>query len=79
MTIKHRDLLLDEAIRRLATIDRELVGLQRQCCSPTLSRLLRKMLREQIELVRAERHDACRDLMELIELDEMPLADMGWA
>jgi multidrug resistance efflux pump len=72
---------IDEATSRLAAVDRELAGLllQRQSCSATLTRPQRKALREQIALVRAQRDQACRDLVELIELDEMPAESIGWA
>jgi multidrug resistance efflux pump len=72
---------IDEATNRLAAFDRELAGLQRQrqSCSATLTRPMREALREKIALVRAQRDQACRDLLQLIELDEMPAESMGWA
>jgi hypothetical protein len=79
LTIKYAEQKIDEATRRLAAVDSELAELQRQCCSSTLSRTERKMLREQTAIVRVQRDNAFRDLMELIDLDEMPVADMGMA
>ncbi len=45
----------------------------------TLSRPLRKELREQAALLGVQRDRVCCDLMELIELAEMPVEYMGSA
>jgi hypothetical protein len=79
LTIKYAEQKIDEATRRLAVVDSELAQRQWQCCSSTLSRTERKMLRAQTAIVRSQRDHAFRDLMELIDLDEMPVADMGTA
>jgi hypothetical protein len=79
LTIEYAQVKIDEATRKLATIDSKLAGLQRLACSSTLSRTERKMLREQTAIVRVQRDHAFRDLMELIEFDEMSVEDMGLA
>jgi hypothetical protein len=78
LTIEYAQVKIDEATRKLATIDSKLAGLQRLACSSTLS-TERKMIREQTAIVRVQRDHAFRDLMELIELDEMSVEDMGLA
>jgi hypothetical protein len=79
MTIKYAEQKIDEATRRIAAIDRTLAVLLRQSYSPTLSRILRKELRDQAAIVRAQRDQAYVELLELIELAEMPPEFMGWA
>ena len=63
------DELIDEATRRLADLDRRLAQLQR----------LRPLESLSVKLARAERDLARIDLLELIELAEMPVEYMGSA
>jgi hypothetical protein len=72
--IRPADELIREATQRLAAIDRELAALQR------LSRRRSAMkLREQTSVARIRRDMAYMELVELIELAEMPPEFMGWA
>jgi hypothetical protein len=69
MPIRSADELIDEATRRLADLDRRLAQLQRLRPRGSLS----------VKLARAERDLARIDLLELIELAEMPVEFMGSA
>jgi hypothetical protein len=78
--IRLADDLIDEATHRLAAIDRELAALQRRSQHPSaLTRAERKALRDQIEAVRMRRDIARLELIELVELAEMPPEVMGSA
>jgi hypothetical protein len=79
MTIKYAEQKIGEATRRVAAIDRTLAALLRQSCSPTLSGILRKELRDQAAIMRTRRDRAYVELLELIELAGMPPEYMGWA
>ena len=69
--IRDADDLIDEATKRLAAIERALEALQRRRWS-TLAPTARKELREQIDYVQARREIAELELVELIELAELP-------
>jgi hypothetical protein len=69
MPIRSAEELIDEATRRLADLDRRLAQLQRLRPQGSLS----------VKLARAERDLARIDLLELIELAEMPPEFMGSA
>jgi hypothetical protein len=73
---------LDAAQHRLAELDRELANLQRQLRRPQilgLSRSAVKALKAEAELVRGRRELAHLELLELVELAETPIAEMGRA
>jgi uncharacterized coiled-coil DUF342 family protein len=72
--IRQADDLIDEATQRLATIDRGLAALQHQA-----RRRPTKELQVQIEAVRQRRDQARLELIELVELAEMPAEFMGSA
>jgi hypothetical protein len=78
--IRLADELIDEATMRLAAIDRALVALQRRRRrSSTLAPTERNALREQTESIRVQRDLARLELVELVELAELPVEFMGWA
>ena len=78
--IRDADELIDEATQRLAAIDRALAALQRRRRQwSTLPPSGQKELREQIESARVQRDIAQLDLVELIELAELPVQFMGSA
>ena len=79
MIIKYADQKIREARSRMVSLDRELAALRRQSYSPRLSRALKQEMREQTARLGEERCRALMDLMELIELAEMPLEYMGSA
>ena len=72
---------IDDAMRRFASLDRELAALQRRPRpgSKKLGYPVLKELRKETALARERRDAACRDLVELIDLAEMPPECMGWA
>ena len=72
---------IDAAMRRFASLDRELAALQRRSRrgSKKLGYLALKELRKETALARERRDAACRDLVDLLELAEMPVECMGWA
>ena len=72
--IRDADELIDEATKRLASIDRGLAALQHQS-----RRRPTKELHLQIEAVRQRRDQARFELIELVELAELPVELMGWA
>ena len=79
-SIRVADDLIEEATQRLAAIDRALAALQRQPRRPsTLTLAQRKALREQIASLRMRRDLARLELIELVELAEMPVEVMGSA
>jgi len=79
-SIRFADDLIEEATQRLAAIDRALAALQRQPRRPsTLTLAQRKALREQIASLRMRRDLARLELIELVELAEMPVEVMGSA
>ena len=79
MTIKYADQKIREARSRIAALDRELAALQRSIrCLPSDHHVLREQ-REQAIRLGDERCKGFRELLELLELAEMPLEDMGWA
>ena len=74
MTIK----TIHEARQRITALDRELAALQRTL--PELSDPhLERDVREKITQLGDERCEAFRDLLELLELLDMPAEEMGWA
>jgi hypothetical protein len=78
MTIKYADQKIKEARQRIAALDRELAALQRslpEIFDPHLER----DVRENITQLGDERCKAFRDLLELLELVDMPAEEMGWA
>ena len=78
--IRDADELIDQATQRLADIDRALAALQRRRRRwSTLAPTAQKELREQIDYVHARRHNAQLELVELIELAELPVEFMGSA
>lgn len=79
MTIKYADQKIKEARQRIAALDRELAELRRQSHSAKLSRVLKAEMREQSTRLREERCTAWMELVELVELAEMPPEYMGWA
>ena len=64
---------IDEATKRLASIDRGLASLQ---CQWRQRRT--KDLREQVDAVRRRRDRARIELLEIVELAETPVDLMGW-
>ena len=78
--IRSADDLIDEATMRLAAIERALEALQRRRRRwSTLAPTARKELREQINYVEARREIAELELVELIELAELPVEFIGSA
>ena len=78
--IRPADELIDEATQRLAAIERALAALQRRRRRwSTLAPNARKELREQIDYLQARREIAELELVELIELAELPVEWMGSA
>ena len=74
--IRLADELIDEAAKRLADIDRALEALKRRSrrwSTPSV----RKELREQTDYVRAQRTLAQLELLEIVELAELPVEFMG--
>jgi pyridoxal biosynthesis lyase PdxS len=72
--------LIEEATRHLAAIERALEALQRRRRRwSTLAPAAQKVLREQIDYVEARREVAELELVELIELAELPIKFMGSA
>jgi hypothetical protein len=78
MTINLADQKIKEARQRIAGLDRELAALQRSLPELTDPHLERDV-REEITRLGDERRKAFRDLLELLELTEMPADEMGWA
>jgi urease accessory protein UreF len=79
MPIKFAHQTIREARSRIAALDRELAALQRSIrCLPSNHHLSRE-LREQAIRLGEERCKAFRDLLELLELAEMPAEEMGSA
>jgi type II secretory pathway pseudopilin PulG len=78
--IRDADEQIDEVTQRLAAIDRALEALQRRGrrCS-TLPPTAQKELQEQIDAVREHRDRLRMELLEIVELAEMPPEFMGWA
>jgi len=78
MTIKYADVKIREARQRITALDRELAALQRSL--PALSDPhVERDVREAITRLGDERCRAFRDLLELLELADMPPEEMGWA
>jgi hypothetical protein len=79
-SIRLADDLIDEATQRLAAIDRALEALQRRRRRwSTLAPSAQKEIREQIDYAQARREVAQLELVELIELAELPVEFMGSA
>ena len=79
MTIKYADQKIREARARIAALDRDLAALQRAIrCLPSNHHVLRE-LREQAIRLGDERCKGFQELLELVELAEMPPEYMGWA
>lgn len=72
--IRDADEQIDEATKRLASIDRGLAALQHQS-----RRRPTKQLQVQIDAVRRRRDRARIELLEIVELAEMPVVFMGSA
>ena len=67
-------------LKRIAAMDRALEALQRRRRRwSTLAPSAQKELREQIGYLQARREVAELELVELIELAELPVELMGWA
>jgi predicted nucleic acid-binding Zn-ribbon protein len=69
MPIKTADELIEEARNRFAELDRKLAKLQRSRSRNSAS----------VKRAREERDRSRMELLELIELAEMPVEFMGWA
>ena len=79
-TIRDADELIDEATKRLAALERALEALQRRRRRwSTLAPSAKMELREQIDYLQARREIAELELVELIELAELPIEFMGSA
>ena len=79
-SIRQADDLIEEATLRLAAVDRVLAELQgRRWRRSAMTPAERKALRDQMETMRMRRDLARLELLELIELAEMPAEFMGWA
>jgi fructose-specific phosphotransferase system component IIB len=79
MTIKFADQTIHEARQRIVALDRDLAELRRQSHSRYLSRQVKQEMRAQSALLAQQRCEAYMELMELVELAEMPPEFMGWA
>jgi hypothetical protein len=82
VTIKYAEQKIHEARQRLASIDREMAALQRQSrkvAEGPDTRVALMSMREQSTRLGQERGRAYMELLELIELAEMPPEYMGWA
>jgi fructose-specific phosphotransferase system component IIB len=79
MTIKYADVKIREARQRIVALDRELAEIRRQSHSRYASRQIKQAMRAQSALLRQHRCEAYMELMELVELAEMPLEYCGWA
>ena len=78
--IRGADELIDEATKRIAAMERALEALQRRRRRwSTLAPSAQKELREQIDYLQARRDIAELELVELIELAELPVEFMGSA
>jgi hypothetical protein len=78
VTIKFADQKIKEARQRIVALDRKLATLQRSL--PKLSDPhLERDVRAKITQLGDERCKAFRDLLELLELADMPAEEMGWA
>jgi hypothetical protein len=69
MPIGDADDLIEAATRRLTVLDRKLAKLERSRSRNSAS----------VKLTREQRDAARRELLELVELAEMPVEMMGWA
>jgi fructose-specific phosphotransferase system component IIB len=79
MTIKFADHKIKEAQQRIVALDRELAEIRRQSHSRYLSRQVKQEMRAQSALLGQQRCEAYMELVELVELAEMPPEFMGWA
>jgi hypothetical protein len=79
MTIKFAEQKIHEARQRVAAIDRELADLRRQSHSPSLSRALKRQMRKQCTRLVQQRCEAWMELVELVDLAEIPVEYMGLA
>jgi hypothetical protein len=78
--IRQADDLIEEATLRLAAVDRVLAELQRRRQRRSgMTPAERKALRDQVESMRMRRDLARLELIELVELAELPVEFMGWA
>ena len=79
MTIKYADQKIREARQRIVALDWELGEIRRQSHSRYLSRQVKQERRAQSALLSQQRCEAYMELMELLELADMPPEYMGWA
>ena len=79
MTIKYADQKIHESRQRIASLDRELADLRRRSHSAHLSQQLKKEMRAECTRMGQQRCQAWMELVELVELAEMPPEYMGWA
>jgi hypothetical protein len=77
--IKFADVKIHEARQRIVALDRELAEIRRQSHSRYLSQQMKQEMRAQSALLGQQRCAAYAELMELVELAEMPPELMGWA
>jgi fructose-specific phosphotransferase system component IIB len=79
MTIKYADQKIHEARQRIVALDRELAEIRRQSHSRYLSQQIKREMREGAARLGQQRCEAYMELVELVELAEMPPEFMGWA
>ena len=79
MTIKFADQRIREARQRIAALDRALAQVPRAFPNLRPDDPVVKELRAENVRLSNERTKACIELMELLELDEMPREEMGSA
>ena len=79
MTIKFADQKIEEARQRIVALDRELAEIRRLSHSAHLSQEIKREMREDAARLGQQRCEAYMELMELVELAEMPPEYMGWA
>ena len=75
MTIKFADQKVREARQRIAALDRDLAQVPRAFPSLQLDDPIVKELRAENIRLATERNKACLELLELLELDEMPTSE----
>ena len=79
MTIKFADQRIREARQKFAALDRELAQLPKAFLALAADDPLVKDLRAESARLGNERTQAYLELLELLELDEMPTSEMGSA
>ena len=82
MTIKHAEQKIKEARQRVVAVDRDLADLRRVIRKIPRSletRAALRAMREQSIRLDEERCKAWMNLVEVVELSEMPPEYMGWA